>query len=103
MAHDPYWAIVERQWPFIATLYQQYAEKKPVMLYDVEEQRVYAYPFTAYRAELSARSQASLTRQYERATAAGKVVVFVRDNQRKKLVSYSVPLKVGSSSSRTPS
>jgi len=84
---------VERQWPFIATLYHQYAERQPVMLYDVQEQRVYAYPFTAYCAELSARSQASLTAQYERATAEGRVVVFVRDNERKKLVSYSVRLE----------
>ena len=90
-APDPYWAIVEQQWPFIATLYRQFSAKKPVMLYDIQEQRVYAYPFIAYRAELSARSQASLTSQYERATAARELVVFVRDNENRKLVSYSVP------------
>jgi len=54
---------------------------------------VYAYPFKEYCAELSERSQASLTRQYKRALADGRFVVFVRDNEREKLVSYSLPLQ----------
>lgn len=74
-------------------LYAQYADKKPVMLFDIQEQRVYAFPHKAYRAELSERSQASLKCQYDRALADGDVVVFIRDNDRKKLVSYSLPLK----------
>lgn len=90
---DPYWEVVEQQWPFITIVYEQYADKKPVMLFDMQEQRIYALPYRAYRAELSERSQASLTRQYERAIARREVVVFVRDNDKKKLVSFSVPLE----------
>ncbi len=89
---DPYWEAIRQQWPFIVMLYEQYADKKPVMLFDIQEQRIYAYPYRAYRAELSNRSQASLTRQYERALARGDVVVFVRDNEQRRLVSYSLPL-----------
>ena len=74
-------------------LHGQYADKKPVMLFDVQEQRVYAFPFKEFRAELNDRSQASLTRQYERALNEGNVVVFVRDNERRKLVSYSLQLE----------
>lgn len=90
---DPYWNAVTQQWPFIVRLYGQYADKKPVMLFDIQEQRVYAFPFKEFRAELSKRSQASLTRQYRRALADGNIVVFVRDNEREKLVSYSLSLK----------
>jgi hypothetical protein len=75
-------------------LYRQYASQKPVMLFDVQEQRVYAYPFKEFRTELSQRSQKSLTRQYEHALADGDVVVFIRDNEQRTLVSYSVPLQV---------
>jgi hypothetical protein len=92
-AHDPYWEVIEQQWPFIIMLHRQYADHKPVMLFDIQKQRVYALPYTAYRAELSERSQASLTGQYERAITDGHIVVFVRDNKKKKLVSYSLPLE----------
>ena len=66
---DPYWNVVFQQWPHIVMLYEQYADKKPMMLYDIQELRVYAYPFAEFRAELSEQSQASLTRQYKRALA----------------------------------
>jgi len=49
-------------------------------------------PYAEYRADLSKRSQASLKKQYERAIADGEMVVFVRDNEKEKLVSYSLPL-----------
>ena len=89
---DPYLDVVSQHWSLIVTLYEQYADKKPVMLFDVQEQRIYALPYAEYRAELSPRSQASLKKQYARAIAAGEMVVFVRDNHEEKLVSYSLPL-----------
>ncbi len=93
VGRDPYWDVISQQWPFIVMLYGQYADKKPVMLFDIQEQRVYAFPFKEFRAELGERSQVSLTHQYESALADGDVVVFVRDSEREKLVSYSVPLQ----------
>jgi len=72
-------------------LYERYADKRPVMLFDIQEQRIYALPYEGYRAELSKWSQASLKKQYEHATANGEIVVFVRDNEKEKLVSYSLP------------
>lgn len=90
---DPYWAAIVHQWSFIVGLYSQYADKCPVMLLDIQEERVYAFPFEDFRAELSERSQASLTRQYKRALADEAIVVFVRDNEQEKLVSYSLPVR----------
>ena len=89
---DPYLDVVYRHWSLIVMLYEQYADKKPVMLFDIQEQRIYALPYADYRAELSKRSQASLKKQYARAIADGEIVVFVRDNRKEKLVSYSLPL-----------
>ena len=89
---DPYLDIVYQHWSLIIMLHERYADKKPVMLFDVQEQRIYAMPYAEYRAELSKRSQASLKKQYERAMANGEIVIFVRDNQEEKLVSYSLPL-----------
>jgi hypothetical protein len=73
-------------------LYEKFADKKPVMLYDIQERRIYAVPYREYRATLSKRSQISLKKQYERAMADGDIVVFVKDNENEKLVSYSLPV-----------
>jgi hypothetical protein len=89
---DPYLDVVYRHWSFILLLYERYADRKPVMLFDIQEQRIYAMPYAEYRADLSKRSQASLKKQYERANANGEIVVFVRDNEAEKLVSYSLPV-----------
>lgn len=62
------------------------------MLFDLQEQRVYAYPYNDFRKELSARSQRSLETQYEKAGRENQVVVFVRDNDLKRLVSLSIDL-----------
>lgn len=59
------------------------------MLFDIQEQRVYAYPYKEFLATLSERSQGMLKEQYEEAQVDGKIVVFVRDNVKQKLRSFS--------------
>jgi hypothetical protein len=56
----------------------------------MQEHRIYVYPYVEFKNDLSARSQRSLQEQYEQAITNDKIVVFVRDNDAKKLVSYSV-------------
>ncbi len=46
----------------ILRLYGEFEEKRPVMLYDMQEERIYAYPYAEFSAELSKRSQQSLKR-----------------------------------------
>jgi hypothetical protein len=92
VAADPYWKILRQKWPYIQRLYETFAEKRPIMLYDIEERLIYAYPYEQYRLELSERSQSSLKKQYEDASANGMLVVFIRDNKKKKLRSYTVPI-----------
>ena len=92
---DPGWKIINEQWPNILTLYTMLADKKPVMLFDVQEQRIYAYPYKEFKAEMNQRSQAVLVEQYRRAVANNQMVVFVRDNERETLVSYTVSIESG--------
>ncbi|MCX6068255.1 MAG: hypothetical protein NT121_21320, partial [Chloroflexi bacterium] len=66
--------------------------KKPVMLYDLQEQKVYAYPYQEFKAEMNERSQALLTEQYEQAVQNNQMVIFARDNEKRKLCSYSLDL-----------
>ena len=86
--NDPYLDVVAEQWKNILLLYLKFQDKRPVMLFDIQERRIYAYPYVEFKADLSKRSQGLLTRQYQEARREDKIVVFVRDNKKKKLVSY---------------
>jgi hypothetical protein len=46
-----------------------------------------------FKAELSERSQRSLQEQYEEAIRQNQIVVFVRDNDKRRLVSFSLDLE----------
>jgi hypothetical protein len=90
LQRDPYWEVVQSLMQDITYCYEQYREKKPVLLFDMQENRIYVYPYLEFKNDLSERSQRLLQDQYERAITDDKIVVFVRDNDAKKLVSYSV-------------
>ncbi len=85
---DPYLSMFRELWPHILMGHKEFEDIKPILLFDIQEQRIYAYPYDGFKAELSERSQAILEEQYERALADEKIVVFVRDNDQKKLISY---------------
>jgi hypothetical protein len=90
LQRDPYWEVMQSLMQDIAYCYEQYREKKPVLLFDMQENRLYVYPYLEFKNDLSERSQRLLQDQYERAMMDDKIVVFVRDNDARKLVSYSV-------------
>lgn len=74
----------------VVAAYKQCEDKRPIMLYDIQEKQIYAYQYEGFKSEMSAASQLLLTEQYERAVASGQMVVFVRDNDNERLVSYSL-------------
>jgi hypothetical protein len=73
----------------IVTMYKMFEDKRPIMLFDIQEQKVYAYSYKEFRDEMNERSQALLEQQYERAKIDNKMIVFVRDNVNERLVSFS--------------
>ena len=89
---DPYWEIVMNLWEDILKCYQQYADKKPIMLYDIQEKRIYTYAYPGFKNELMPKSQIHLEEQYQDALKNNQMVVFVRDNKKQELVSYSVDI-----------
>lgn len=80
----------EDNWPHILMAYRQFEDKKPVVLYDIQEKRIYVYPYADFLSDLGEKSQLTLKDQYERAIQDNKIVVFVRDNDQRRLVSYSM-------------
>ncbi len=87
---DPWWDAVLENWDHIVNWYLMFADKKPVMLYDIQEQQIYAYPYLEFKLEMNQKSQDSLTEQYEDAVMNDHIVVFVRDNEQRRLVSYTI-------------
>jgi hypothetical protein len=88
--YEQYWDALGEQWDNILGLYKRFEDKKPVMLLDIQEQKIYAYPYNDFKSELSKKSQIQLEEQYEAAILDNEMVVFVRDNEKKELVSYSL-------------
>lgn len=90
---DPYLPLIQEQWPRIAALYNEHADKRPVMLLDVRAAEIHAFPYEEFGALLDAESQAALTEQYQRALETRRMVLFVRDTERKIFQSYSLALE----------
>ncbi len=85
---DQYYSAIQEQWSNIRGLYVIYGSKKPIMLYDIHDNKIYAYPYKEFKAELSNSSQASLEIDYKSTSVSGGMIVFVRDNIERKMVSY---------------
>lgn len=89
--NDVYSDMILEHWNGIIGLYKQFEDKNknPVMLFDIQEQKIYSYPYDEFKKALSKKSQELLKTQYEKAAANDHLVIFVRDNEKKKLRSYT--------------
>jgi hypothetical protein len=88
---DPYFEAIQDQWQNIRALYMMYESRKPIILYDIQEQKIYAYPYKEFKAEMSEKSQALLDNDYKSASF-GNMIIFVKDNINRRLVSYTMSL-----------
>ena len=57
-----------------------------MLLLDVQESRVYAYPYEGFKAGMSPRSQRQVEKLRRDSERDGSVLVFVRDNEAERLV-----------------
>ena len=91
--HDPMFDAMAEHWEQIVAGYKQFEDKRPIVLYDIQEKRVYLYPYEDVKNDMSPKSQVSLAEQYELAGKSGQMVMFVRDNLAEKLVSFALDYK----------
>jgi Rhodopirellula transposase DDE domain len=87
---DKYVGAIEKHRDRILEIHWLHQEKNPVLLFDVTEGKIYAYPYKRLKKELNTGGQVSLTKQYEEALRRDQFVLFIRDSQKKKLMSYSL-------------
>jgi len=91
--YEEFFEIVSEHWDQILNLYKKIDDQKPIMLIDIEDQKLYAYPYIDFKSSLTERSQAMLEKEYEAALLNNKVVVFVQDNENKRLWSQNFDLE----------
>lgn len=93
MVDNGYRHIVDEFYGDILHAYKQFESKKPVILVNLQEKKIYAYPYDEFKKELNARSQLILQDQYEKAIIKNNIVVFIKDNDRKKFVSFNINIE----------
>lgn len=91
--HDPYLELIKEQWSSIADTYNRYAEQRPIMLVDVQESVIHAYPYEEFVMLLDAPSRRQVEVQYRRAIDSRQMVLFVRDTDNKVFQSYTLALE----------
>ena len=61
-----------------------------VMVYKMEEKKIYSFIYGEYKACLNEQSREILEKQYQVANDLNRIVLFIRDEVRKKFKSYIV-------------
>lgn len=61
-----------------------------IMLYGMDEERLYSYVYDEFMTDLNLRSQKLLKEQYEKARQKNKIVLFIRDKLRNRLKSFTI-------------
>ena len=74
-------------WPTIMRAWNDYADKRPVIECDVVKRQVLAWPAQEYISGLSERTREMTRRRFQRATAAGGIMIFIRDSRNRVLQS----------------
>ena len=90
---NPYLELIQSQWEHISALYNEFADKRPIILLDVDAAELHAYPFEKIREIFDADSQATLEEQYQRAVATRQMVLIVRDKENKQTLTYTIKLE----------
>jgi hypothetical protein len=75
-------------WPTIIQAWDEHGEKHPVIECDVVNQKVMAMPAEEYINGLTDRTRKATRRLYEKITAEGGMMVFIRDSKKQILQSH---------------
>ena len=72
-------------------MYLAYADRNPMIEFEVSGGRILAYPALEYLENLTDRSRDQAKNQYQKAVEEGALMVFVRDEAKRVLRSYVFP------------
>ena len=85
---DPYLSIIDQHWENILMVYQIFKGKNPIIEYDIDDQKIYAYSANDYIQTLSSRTREETQNLYQDAIRMDKFMLFVKDTKNRRLRSY---------------
>ena len=88
--NDRYLKTLDEIGDQVYQFYQLGGRKDLIMVYQMSEKRIYSYVYNEFRQTLSANSKAMLAEQYKEALAENKIVLFIQDDEMRKLKSYVI-------------
>lgn len=88
---DPYLQKIDEYWHEITSMYLTFEKKRPIIEFDPNRIRIFAYPAKEYINCLSDRSRSHAEKLYREASSNGAIMLFVRDEQEQILRSYIFP------------
>lgn len=77
-------------------MFGAFEDRGPIIEFDVVSERLLAYGAEEYINQLSERTREQTRKQYREAVAEGGLMVFVRDDSEKRLLSYVFPPPIDS-------
>ncbi len=89
--YDQYLTKIHEHWDEITGMYAHFESKKPIIEFDPNCSRIFAYSAADYIRSLSPRTRDETKKQYREAVDKGSIMVFVRDELNKVLRSYIFP------------
>ena len=91
---DEYSEKINEYWDEITGVYVAFEDKKPIIEFEPNRIRIIAYAAEECLDRLSERTREQTKKQYQKATATGALMVFVRDEKKEVLRSYIFPRSV---------
>jgi len=85
-----YFDIIDEIGDRVYEIYHIHNREDIVMVYEMQEEKIYVYGYGEFFEDLNKRSQAMLAIQHREAREQNKIVLFIRDNVRKKFKSFTV-------------
>ena len=61
-----------------------------IMVYGMKEDRIYSYIYDEFKKSLNEKSRKTLVNQYKDAKKSNKIVLFIRDELRRKFKSFTI-------------
>ncbi|CAB1074839.1 hypothetical protein D1AOALGA4SA_2659 [Olavius algarvensis Delta 1 endosymbiont] len=86
--HDEYSEKINQYWDEITGMYISFEDKKPIIELEPNRPRIIAFPAEEYLDKLGERNREQARKQYQKATATGAMMLFVKDEEKEVLRSY---------------
>ena len=85
---DQYFDLIDAKWSSITMIYNIFRDKKPIIEYDVDDNKIFSYQATDYINSITERTRNRTKKQYQDACKKNQFLLFVKDNKNQKLKSY---------------